>query len=88
LLHSGFPRFNSADLSHTGSAIEEPDQLIKLFGIADCIDLHPPVILIPHPAAKSDPARVLLDKPAESHTLHPAGNKPGPSLNGPPGFIP
>jgi hypothetical protein len=82
LLHSGFARFNSADISHAGSAIEEPGQFIKLIGSADGVDLHPTVILIPDPAADSDAARMLLNKPAESNTLHPTGNKPGSGLSG------
>jgi len=82
LLHSGFARFNSPDICHAGSAIEESSQFIKLFGSADGVDLYPAVILIPDPAAESDPARMLLHKPAESHALHPTGNKPGSGLHG------
>jgi hypothetical protein len=81
LLHSGFARFNSPDIGHAGPAIEQPGELIQLLGIADGVDLHTAVILVPNPAAKSDPARMLLDKPAESHTLHPAGDKPGSGFN-------
>jgi hypothetical protein len=82
LLHSGFPCFNPADIRHAGPAIEEPGQFIKLFGGADGVDLHPAVILIPDPTAEPDPARVLLNKPAESHTLHPPGNKPRSGRDG------
>ena len=82
MLHSGFARFNSPYIRHAGPAIEQAGELIKLFGIADGVDLHPAVILVPDPAAETDPARVLLDKPAKSHTLNPAGNKPGSRLNG------
>jgi hypothetical protein len=82
LLHSGFPGFNSPDIGHAGSAIEEAGQLIKLFGSADGVDLYAAVILISHPAAQPDAASVLLHKPPESHPLHTTGNKPGSGRNG------
>ncbi len=82
MLHSRFARFNSPYIRHAGPAIEQAGELIKLLGIADGVDLHPAVILVPYPTAETDPARVLLDKPTESHTLNPAGNKPGSRLNG------
>lgn len=82
MLHGGFPRFNSPDFRHAGSLVEEAGELIQLFGVAGGVNLHAAVILIPDPAAEPDPARVLLDKPAESHTLYPAGNKPRSSLGG------
>lgn len=82
MLHSGFAGFNSPDLGPAGPAIQEPGEFIQLFGRAHGVDLHPAVIFIADPAAKSDPARVFLHKPAESHALHPAGNKPGSGLYG------
>ena len=80
-MHSGFPRFNSPDISAAGSAIEQPAQFIELFGIAHGVDLDAAVILIPDPAAEPDAAGVLFDKPAESHTLHAAGDEPGSGLD-------
>ena len=82
MLHSGFARFNSPDVRRARPTVKQSGKLVELPCGTHRVDLNAAVVLVPDPAAESDAARVLFDKPAKSHTLHPAGNKPGSRLKG------
>lgn len=81
MLHGSFLLFNCAHFGHARTSIKQRREPIELFGVADGVDLHAPVVFVAHPAAQAEFVRALLDEPAESDTLYPAGNKPPAGLD-------
>ena len=81
MLHGSFLLFNSANLSHAGPPVQQPRQFLQLIHSADRINVYPAIVFIANPAADTDPARILLDEPAEPDALHASRHKPSPSLN-------
>ena len=76
MLHGSFLLFNSANLSHAGTHVQKRGQLLQLILSTDRINLYPAIVFIANPAADTDPARILLDEPAEPDALHASRHKP------------
>ena len=80
MLHGGFLLFNSPNLGHARSLVQEPRQLVELLGGTHRVDLYAAVVLIPDPPAKAEAIRAVFDEPAESDTLHASGHIPAARL--------
>lgn len=80
MLHVSFLLFNPAHIRHARSLIKKSGEFVELIRGACGVNLHAPVIFVANPAAQTDADGVLFDEPAESNTLHAAGNIPAAGL--------
>ena len=75
-MHGRFPLFNSPHLRHPRSPIKHPGEIVQLFLSTDRVNANPAVVFVPHPAAQTNPVRVVPHEPTESDALHASRYKP------------
>jgi hypothetical protein len=71
-----FRLFHAPDAGPEWTLMQQARKFFQAVGRSDGIDLHSAIVLIPNPAAQPKAGRISLNKPSESDSLHPAGDKP------------
>lgn len=72
MLDGGFLFVDASNIRHAGAVVKQPGKLIELIGSANRVDLDATVVFVANPTAKTDEIGMLVNEPAESHSLHSA----------------
>ena len=69
-MHGGFLLFNTAYFRRSRAFMQEAGKVVQRSRRTDRINLHAPIVFVPHPTPQTERVGVCLDKPAEANALH------------------